>query len=92
MRGKQDAGLPLDGLIGLIPARAGKTTWSSLAIAKRSAHPRACGENREIEYFGWYEQGSSPRVRGKRRYTYENQRWKRLIPARAGKTLNDLEF
>ena len=50
---------------GLIPACAGKTAWTQSKSLRTWAHPRVCGENREIEYFGWYEQGSSPRVRGK---------------------------
>ena len=71
---------------GLIPACAGKTkNWAS-SLKTRRAHPRVCGENREIEYFGWYEQGSSPRVRGKRITTALVPLLTRLIPACAGKT------
>ena len=45
MRGKPL--IPLSSLshTGLIPAHAGKTSWSRSRQAHRPAHPRACGEN-----------------------------------------------
>ena len=71
---------------GLIPACAGKTVNIPHCICEEPAHPRACGENREIEFFGWYEQGSSPRMRGKPVDDFQLDRAGGLIPAHAGKT------
>ena len=70
--------------IGLIPARAGKTTDTRSTRARPRAHPRAGGENahnlqRMIRYMG-----SSPRGRGKLRQTERYSVPQRLIPARAG--------
>ena len=70
----------------LIPAHAGKTVNIPHCICEEPAHPRACGENREIEFFGWYEQGSSPRMRGKQAEKLTHLEQSRLIPAHAGKT------
>ena len=77
---------------GLIPACAGKTL-GKLAISPRNgAHPRVCGEN-YIPRSEWPEpMGSSPRVRGKRQAGGVHGTDGGLIPACAGKTLNDLEF
>ena len=52
---------------GLIPACAGKTRPYSPASADTSAHPRVCGENAAGGGKNEFSQGSSPRVRGKRR-------------------------
>ena len=70
----------------LIPAHAGKTPANCLERFTRTAHPRACGENREIAFGNWYEQGSSPRMRGKRGCRSMRPSGLRLIPAHAGKT------
>ena len=54
--------------VRLIPACAGKTDGTATASAPTRAHPRVCGENRRWRR-GWRPRwGSSPRVRGKRRY------------------------
>ena len=50
----------------LIPARAGKTSWSRSAGPGASAHPRAGGENTDPRIASGLEAGSSPRGRGKR--------------------------
>ena len=74
-------------LLGLIPARAGKTCPRPLPRARRAAHPRAGGENSRIGMRPAFHRGSSPRGRGKRA---RSTRWcahRGLIPARAGKTL-----
>ena len=44
-RGKQDLGYRCDGLIGLIPAHAGKTCPDLSHTTIRQAHPRSRGEN-----------------------------------------------
>ena len=50
------------------------------------AHPRACGENYKNLTLVELEEGSSPRVRGKRDAAFAGWGSPRLIPARAGKT------
>ena len=47
MRGKRPRGRVCAYRGGLIPAHAGKTTWSLSCISSSPAHPRACGENAE---------------------------------------------
>ena len=44
-RGKQDLGYRCDGLIGLIPAHAGKTVQGRRRCRHGRAHPRSRGEN-----------------------------------------------
>ena len=72
---------------GLIPARAGKTSaihsWAFVA----PAHPRACGENSNALVAREVLHGSSPRVRGKLGVVGRHVHEAGLIPARAGKTL-----
>ena len=72
----------------LIPACAGKTRRISAISPQAGAHPRVCGENDEDMKQKLYDQGSSPRVRGKlfRRGLFVRRRG--LIPACAGKTGN----
>ena len=70
----------------LIPARAGKTQWVSPARSAPAAHPRACGENQVPVEIPLEKDGSSPRVRGKRRADDDAGDDAGLIPARAGKT------
>ena len=74
--------------VGLIPARAGKTSTRWCAHRAEGAHPRAGGENstwnrREVTCVG-----SSPRGRGKRLSGSDDRLDLGLIPARAGKTLS----
>ena len=70
----------------LIPARAGKTPVRRRRVARRPAHPRACGENARPTTSTAPPPGSSPRVRGKRRTRRPGRAVTGLIPARAGKT------
>ena len=71
----------------LIPACAGKTRRCSWRAGPTGAHPRVCGENNDVEDAHSSSPGSSPRVRGKRRVGRGWWRWRRLIPACAGKTI-----
>ena len=71
----------------LIPARAGKTSAHSRLAGASRAHPRACGENMTTQILAPSTRGSSPRVRGKPSLWRVRVRFRRLIPARAGKTL-----
>ena len=85
-RGKRDvAGGDRVGC-GLIPARAGKTMYSTYAGGNTAAHPRAGGENDGHEAMSPVAPGSSPRGRGKPRRTGSQPADLGLIPARAGKT------
>ena len=70
----------------LIPARAGKTRFRYLASFPVPAHPRACGENPLTKSLGDATEGSSPRVRGKRKSCLTSTVSGGLIPARTGKT------
>ena len=71
---------------GLIPARAGKTSSTTPTRSCSWAHPRACGENLMNSSSSTRVKGSSPRVRGKQRFSDVLRLVVRLIPARAGKT------
>ena len=86
VRGKRRPRWPVRRWRGLIPARAGKTSSSERPAARPRAHPRACGENNPLMKLFSTGEGSSPRVRGKRRLGRIQARPERLIPARAGKT------
>ena len=86
VRGKHLLRAAADGVDGLIPARAGKTSSRQAAALKKRAHPRACGENEVAGLVHGGVPGSSPRVRGKRRSCHQAHRGRGLIPACAGKT------
>ena len=73
---------------GLIPARAGKTSWMEPPLPQRRAHPRACGENEPLPAPACVHRGSSPRVRGKPGPGLQEAARRGLIPARAGKTFH----
>ena len=73
-------------LSGLIPAWAGKTPRRSSSTFSSWAHPRVGGEN-GLDARRWpWDQGSSPRGRGKPAWLLRSLRAWRLIPAWAGKT------
>ena len=76
----------------LIPACAGKTTAFILQSPHLGAHPRVCGENMDTVRYGRRNGGSSPRVRGKRRWPWRGTSGSGLIPACAGKTYADSVF
>ena len=86
VRGKPPHPLAQSNPGGLIPARAGKTTRASIIHPPKRAHPRACGENSGVGSLREVDEGSSPRVRGKRLPGLAALLQERLIPARAGKT------
>ena len=74
------------GVIGLIPAHAGKTRRRSRARRPRGAHPRSRGENGVWATSRSRRRGSSPLTRGKLIGQARTQLRHRLIPAHAGKT------
>ena len=86
VRGKlhENAWFPV--VVGLIPARAGKTSTITVSRAVVTAHPRACGENPDGGKYTAGQTGSSPRVRGKPGALVLDEGLRGLIPARAGKT------
>ena len=92
MRGKRGNLGRQDLRRGLIPAHAGKTAKKKKTDETKPAHPRACGENRRRIRRLHGLHGSSPRMRGKHRRPSGLRKRPGLIPAHAGKTLNDLEF
>ena len=66
MRGKHTSSKGETIATGLIPAHAGKTPFALRPWYRRSAHPRACGENLAARDEMATRAGSSPRMRGKR--------------------------
>ena len=71
---------------GIIPARAGSTSWSRGLSARSWDHPRSCGEHSTGSYPSSCMAGSSPLVRGARLRLALQQGIYRIIPARAGST------
>ena len=88
VRGKPGVANRVVATPGLIPACAGKTAAVFELCAEDRAHPRVCGENRLGKITMPYEEGSSPRVRGKPVRGHGSRVKARLIPACAGKTLS----
>ena len=71
---------------GLISAHAGKTTIPSGSAHVPWAHPRSRGENASRDFWRFFDEGSSPLTRGKRRYEAIMRQQQGLILAHAGKT------
>ena len=71
----------------IIPARAGQTGVGGWLISVCTDHPRACGANRPSLQPISVRNGSSPRVRGKRPCPAGGSGNRRIIPARAGQTV-----
>ena len=69
-----------------IPAYAGKTSGAVGGGGDDSEHPRVCGENLMRPNNRPEGRGTSPRMRGKRRFTTASEKEGRNIPAYAGKT------
>ena len=70
----------------LIPAHAGKTSYSSAAPTGQRAHPRSRGENPVKPWCPSHSPGSSPLTRGKLGEEAVLRAGGGLIPAHAGKT------
>ena len=85
-RGKQLRGGRREGLDGLIPAHAGKTSNEVIGSPVFRAHPRSRGENCDHEARFHRSLGSSPLTRGKLRLGHDGRAGRGLIPAHAGKT------
>ena len=89
MRGKLPPSFRLNSEHRITPARAGKTPCSICSRMLRKDHPRACGENAQLEAAKRVGTGSPPRVRGKRTLWTRSPTCTRITPARAGKTDHD---
>ena len=85
-RGKRGETLAGAGLIGLIPAWAGKTRPRREGSSGPRAHPRVGGENAARVEARSGSAGSSPRGRGKLTSPFTHSLRTGLIPAWAGKT------
>ena len=71
-----------------IPACAGNTQRGRISRARRTVHPRVCGEHLRDPFIFNETNGSSPRVRGTHRLRRGAVRRARFIPACAGNTLS----
>ena len=91
-RGKRGIIKGGDSAARLIPAHAGKTARTDTTRARRRAHPRSRGENKNFWSTVLQPLGSSPLTRGKLRLRCVGHLGLGLIPAHAGKTLPDLRF
>ena len=76
---------------GLIPARAGRTRRTSVRAAPPAAHPRSRGADRPVRPGAGRRSGSSPLARGGRTSQAPFSAIVGLIPARAGRTVPDLQ-
>ena len=85
-RGKRHAALSINLHLGLIPAHAGKTGFSSSLPSSSWAHPRSRGENDCEAVRAGADAGSSPLTRGKLHASATRRVGPGLIPAHAGKT------
>ncbi len=71
---------------GLIPARAGNTSWAGSRRTSARAHPRSRGEHCWVWLVVVKVQGSSPLARGTPKDAGDRLSLNGLIPARAGNT------
>ena len=74
----------------IIPARAGPTALMMRWVISCPDHPRSCGANEPSQGFMRRLVGSSPLVRGQLGGGEERRAWPRIIPARAGPTIQCL--
>ena len=88
MRGKDDARLALASIVGITPARAGKSAIQCCILLVFQDHPRACGEKKKAMVDKVAFGGSPPRVRGKGVHLQAMQQDAGITPARAGKSLS----
>ena len=87
MRGKLEVKEFKSTATRIIPAHAGQTSTLGMTVVRPSDHPRACGANLFDSSSSTHAVGSSPRMRGKRRFSRSTRRDGRIIPAHAGQTV-----
>ena len=85
-RGLLDSHPSIPYSLGIIPARAGFTTWAGILRQAYRDHPRSRGVYFSIVSIFYQYLGSSPLARGLRAPVSESIRFCRIIPARAGFT------
>ena len=88
-RGKPISQLPVRRTSRLIPAHAGKTMICFSGFTRTRAHPRSRGENWFADAARGVSEGSSPLTRGKHCVELRVRLVVGLIPAHAGKTMQD---
>ena len=66
MRGKLEVKEFKSTATRIIPAHAGQTSTLGMTVVRPSDHPRACGANFATLVGSQLQNGSSPRMRGKR--------------------------
>ena len=86
MRGALCAKISAVKCIGIIPADAGSTLMIAGRMLFKEDHPRGCGEHAFPSESVSSSLGSSPRMRGARRWMYSSSVRLRIIPADAGST------
>ena len=91
VRGKQAEDAYRVHVIGITPARAGKTIHIVNIGPVIQDHPRACGENPSHTPKPIHYRGSPPRVRGKPTASFFVRNFRGITPARAGKTFRGPE-
>ena len=64
MRGTEESGANSLDLYRITPACAGNSIIFCKSTGNIRDHPRVCGEQYLLAYFGWLLSGSPPRVRG----------------------------
>ncbi len=69
VRGTRSGGFTCHDCLRFIPAGAGNTLVTVTSSNARTVHPRGCGEHIILERSGSASVGSSPRVRGTRRFS-----------------------
>ena len=72
--------------VGIIPAHAGLTRWSSQTCRLERDHPRACGAHMNGTVSCRMTRGSSPRMRGSHVLEISQEGRRGIIPAHAGLT------
>ena len=87
MRGKLCRQADKFTFLGITPADAGKTSFSTCLRWTGWDHPRGCGENRILAACSGGCSGSPPRMRGKLTVRKRTADRYRITPADAGKTL-----
>ena len=91
MRGKRNHPADLTVEYRIIPAHAWQTSATISIPSNATDHPRACGANTVESTNSHENDGSSPRMRGKRAWGKrawgkEENDFERIIPAHAGQT------
>ena len=86
MRGKPVCGKKPQHWTRITPADAGKTPKALQGCASTGDHPRGCGENYAAVTRGIGDEGSPPRMRGKRCILRQQKVNNGITPADAGKT------